>query len=162
MSALILSSVSPCRKSEHKSIVVHGTSLGYLIADVSPSSLPTMLDDLDIAKHFRRLSKWHFQTKPLTAEIASTNSPSRSGNRSSSIPKGSLMSRLAAPNAAQLVGASSQAPEVSAAADHERCTQQFARSAALILWFPSYPVVTGRCTAAIASVEWVLLTAANS
>ncbi len=64
------------------------------------------------------------------------------------------MSRLAAPNAAQLVGASSQAPEVSAAAaDHERCTQQFARSAVLILWFPFYPVVTDRCTVVIALVE---------
>ena len=137
--------------------MVHGTSLGYLIADVSPSSLPTMLDDLDTAKYFRRLSKWHFQTKPLTAEIASTNSPSRSGNRSSSIPKGSLMSRLAAPNVAQHARASSQVPAgVSAevlTGQPERCTQQFAHSAALILWFPSYPVVTNRCIAAIASVE---------
>ena len=142
----------------NQSIVVHGTSLGYLIADVSPSSLPTILDDLDIAKYIRRLSKWHFQTKPLTAEIAGTNLPSRSGNRSSSIPKGSLMSPLAAPNAAHLAEASSQVPaevpaEVSVAGDHEKCTQQFARSAALILWFPSYPVVTDRCTVVIASVE---------
>ncbi len=72
------------------------------------------------------------------------------------------MSRLAAPNAAQLAEASSQVPaELPAAGDHERCTQQFAPSVALILWFPSYHVVTDRCTAAIASVEWVLLTAAN-
>ncbi len=64
------------------------------------------------------------------------------------------MSRLAALNAAQPVGASSQVPaEVPAAGDHERCTQQFARSAALILWFLSYPVATARSTAAIASAE---------
>ncbi len=33
----------------------------------------------------------------------------------------------------------------------ERCTQQFARSAVLILWFPSDPVATAQSTAAIAS-----------
>ncbi len=64
------------------------------------------------------------------------------------------MNRVAVPNAVQLVGAS----KVVAAAEvltgqPERCIQQFALSAVLILWFPFCRVATGRYTVAIASAQ---------
>ncbi len=65
------------------------------------------------------------------------------------------MNRVAVPNAVQLVGAS----EVAAVAAEiltgqpERCIQQFALSAVLILWFPLGRVATGRYTVAIASAQ---------
>ncbi len=62
------------------------------------------------------------------------------------------MNRGAVPNVVALVGTSSESPE--ALGDrHERCTQQFARSAVLIPWFPSYPVATAQSTAAIVSAR---------
>ena len=68
------------------------------------------------------------------------------------------MNRVAVPNAVQLVGASREGPEGPegpevSAGRHEKCIQQFAHSAVLILWFPLGPVATGRYTVAIASVQ---------
>ncbi len=56
------------------------------------------------------------------------------------------MNRVAVPNAVQLVGASREGPEVSAvsAGQHEKCIQQFALSAVLILWFPLDREAIGR------------------
>ncbi len=65
------------------------------------------------------------------------------------------MNRVAVPNAVQLVGASREGPEGPevSAGRHEKCIQQFAHSAVLILWFPLGRVATGRYTAAIASAQ---------
>ncbi len=65
------------------------------------------------------------------------------------------MNRVAVPNAVQLVGASREGPEGPEVSEgrHEKCIQQFAHSAVLILWFPLGPVATGRYTAAIASAQ---------
>ncbi len=62
------------------------------------------------------------------------------------------MNRVAVPNAVRLVGANSEDQEVSAG-QHEKCIQQFALSAVLILWFPLGRVATGRYTAMIASAQ---------
>ncbi len=62
------------------------------------------------------------------------------------------MNRAAVPNEVQLVGASREGPEVSAG-EHEKCIQQFALSAVLILWFPFGRVATGRITVVIASAQ---------
>ena len=62
------------------------------------------------------------------------------------------MNRVAALNAVQLVGANREVPEV-LVGEHEKCTQQFALSAVLILWFPLGHVATGRYTVAIASAQ---------
>ncbi len=62
------------------------------------------------------------------------------------------MNRVAVPNAARLVGASREGPEVSAG-DHEKCIQQFAPSAVLILWFLLGPGETGQYTVTIASAQ---------
>ncbi len=53
------------------------------------------------------------------------------------------MNRAAVPNAVRLVGASREGPEVSAG-EHEKCIQQFALSAVLILWFPLDREAIGR------------------
>ncbi len=130
-----------------------GTSLGYLIADVSPFSPPTTLDDLDKAEsNSRRSSKWRFQTKPSPALNAGTILPSPLGSKSSSLPRDLPMNRVAVPNVVQLVRASREGPEVSAG-QHEKCIQQFALSAVLILWFPLGRVATGRYTVVIASAQ---------
>ena len=65
------------------------------------------------------------------------------------------MNQVAVPNAVQLVGASKEGPAVPAvpAGQHEKCIQQFALSAVLILWFPLDRVATGRYTVAIASAQ---------
>ncbi len=68
------------------------------------------------------------------------------------------MNRVAVPNAVQLVGASKEVPEVpevpeDSAERHEKCIQQFAPSAVLILWFPLGRVATGRYTVTIASAQ---------
>ena len=62
------------------------------------------------------------------------------------------MNRVAVLNAVQLVGASKVAAEV-LTGQPERCIQQFALSAVLILWFPFCRVATGRYTVAIASAQ---------
>ena len=110
---------------------------------------------------FRRSPKWRFQTKPLPAEIAGPVLLSRLGNRSSSLPEGSLTSRLAAPNAAQPVRASSQVPEVSAG-QHEKCIQSSALSVGSRPRSPLGPVVTGQSTVAIVSAGWDQVVAARS
>ncbi len=63
------------------------------------------------------------------------------------------MNRVAVPNAVQLVGASREGPAgpEDSAGRHEKCIQQFAHSAVLILWFPLGRVATGRYTVAIVS-----------
>ncbi len=74
------------------------------------------------------------------------------------------MNRVAAPNAAQLVGASKAAAAAvstvgtnKAAAvltgQPERCTQQFAPSVVPILWYPLGPMVRSQSTVAIASAR---------
>ncbi len=65
------------------------------------------------------------------------------------------MNRVAVPNAVQLVGASREGPEGPevSAGRHEKCIQQFAHNAVLILWFPLGRVATGRFTVAIASAQ---------
>ena len=66
------------------------------------------------------------------------------------------MNRVAVLNAVQLVGASKVAVAVAAevlTGQPERCIQQFALSAVLILWFPFCRVATGRYTVAIASAQ---------
>ena len=68
------------------------------------------------------------------------------------------MNLVAVPNAVQLVGASREGPggpegPEGSAGHHEKCIQQFALSAVLILWFPLGRVATGRYTAAIASAQ---------
>ncbi len=62
------------------------------------------------------------------------------------------MNRVAVPSAVQRVRAGREGPEASTD-QREKCIQQFALSAVLILRFPSYPVVTGRYTVAIASAQ---------
>ncbi len=62
------------------------------------------------------------------------------------------MNRVAVPNAVQHVRASRVGLEA-LTDQREKCIQQFALSAALILRFPSYPVVTGRYTVVIASAQ---------
>ncbi len=64
------------------------------------------------------------------------------------------MNRVAVPNAVQLVGASKVAVAAEVLTGQlERCIQQFALSAVLILWFPLDRVATGRYTVAIASAQ---------
>ncbi len=98
--------------SDNRSIMVGGTCLGYLIADVSPYSSPTILDDLAIAKLFRRLSKWHFQTKPLPAWNAGTNLPSPPASKSFLLPRVILTNPGGVPSVVELAGASSAATEI--------------------------------------------------
>ncbi len=123
----------------------NGTSLGYLIADVSLSPSPTLLDDLSIANTFRRLSKWHFQTKPLPAWNAGTILSSRLASKNSSLREDSPTNPGGVPRIVRLVGASNEAP------DPERCIQSCARSAGLTLRSPLSPVTTDQSTVAIAS-----------
>ena len=135
-----------------KSIIVLGTCLGYLIADVFPSSSPTIMDDLAIAKLFRRLSKWHFQTKPLPAWNAGTISPSPSASKSSSLPGGIPTIPSGVHNVAGLARVNSKV--TGTPTDRPgRCTQQYVPSVALTPWFLSGPVVTDRCTVTIASAQ---------
>ena len=114
----------------------------------SPS--PTTPDDLGIANTFRRLSKWHFQTKPLPAWNAGTHLPSPLASKSSSLP-GELPTN---PGGVLKIGRLVRASSEEAPTGHlERCIQSYAISAGLTLRFPLFPVVTDRCTVAIASAK---------
>jgi hypothetical protein len=84
--------------------------------------------------------------------IAGTNSPLLLASRNSSLPRVTLTSQDAVPNAAVLVRASSEVTETPMD-QPERCIQQFVLSAARTLWFPLGPVATSQSTVAIASAR---------
>ena len=105
-----------------------------------------------VAKNLRRLSKWHFQTKPLPAGNAGTNSPSPLASKSSSHLKDLPTNPSGVPSVVGL-GRVNRAVIVTPTEPPERCIQQFAPSVARTQWFLSGPAATSRCTVAIASVE---------
>jgi hypothetical protein len=133
-------------------IIPGGHGLGYL-QRLSLLTSPSTLGDLDIAEqNFRRSSKGCFQTKPLPAWSAGTNSPLLLGSRNSMLPGVIPTSRNAVPNAAVLGRANSEVPETPTD-QAERCIRQFVPSVAGIRWFPSCLEVTSLSTVAIASAR---------
>ena len=142
-------SLSKCREQEYNDI---WHSLRLPDCRRFPLLLPTLLDDLSTANTFRRLSKWHFQTKPLPAWNAGTHLPSPLASKSTSHLGDIPTNPSGVPRIVRPAGANREGQEVSAA-QHERCIQQFAPSVARTPWFRSGPVVTNRCTVAIASAR---------
>ncbi len=110
------------------------------------------MDDLDTAKNFRRLSKWHFQTKPLPAWNAGTNLPSPLASKSFSLPGDIPTNPNGVPSVVGLAKANREVTEPPTG-QPARCTQPFVPSVARTPWFRSNPVVIDPCTVAIASVE---------
>ncbi len=121
-----------------------------LVADSSIGSIAHWITST-IAKNFRRLSKWHFQTKPLPAGNAGTNSPSPLASKSSSHLRDLPTNPSGVPNVEGLARVSREVT-VTPTGLPERCIQPFAPSVARTQRFLSGPVATSRCTVAIASV----------
>ena len=105
-----------------------------------------------VAKNLRRLSKWHFQTKPLPAGNAGTNLPSPLASKSSSHLKDLPTNPSGVPSVVGLARVSREVT-VTPMGLPERCIRQFAPSVAKTPRFLLGPVATSPCTVAIASVE---------
>ena len=149
---------------EIRSIIDIGLSLGYTMETLQ--RVNRILDNLDKPKFFRRLSKCHFQTKRVPAGNAGTNLPSLLASKSSSHLRDLPTNPSGAPSVVGLARASREAEataEAEAEAEAEataipmglpeRCIPQFAPSVVRTPRFLLSPVVTSRCTAAIASAE---------
>ena len=132
---------------EIRSIIDIGLSLGYTMETLQ--RVNRILDNLDKPKNFRRLSKWHFQTKPLPAGNAEANLPSLLASKSSLLPGDLPTNPNGVPNVVRLARVSSEITGTPTG-QPERCIQQFALSAGRTPWYRLGPVVTNPCIVAIA------------